>query len=54
MTDDRLPARIRVTQAEVNAAKLRINLDEELGQPVDPAFKAIAEAGRVTCPRSTC
>lgn len=50
MADDRVSevtsthARIRVTSAEVAAAKLRVKLAEASGEDVDPAVRAIAEA----------
>ncbi len=50
MVDDRVPglsarhARMRVSAAEVAAAKLKVERAEARGEPVDPVLQAIANA----------
>ena len=50
MVDDRVPglssrhARVRVSAAEVAAAKLKVERAEARGEPVDPVLRAIADA----------
>jgi hypothetical protein len=43
--------RIKVTPAQVAAAKLNIKLSNELGEPVDPIIEAIASATVLRCRR---